>query len=498
MKLLGSFDIKRPKASSAAGIIALLACGVIAATEECAPLSPEAVSWWSGEVDGGDSIASNHGVLKPGVSLAPGKVGTAFSLDGTGFVEVPDSPSLRLSSASQFSLEAWVFPTSFAGQDWVPLGAIKPYYYGLLYNTRDRFLRGHTEDGNRWIYADAGFDLPLNQWTHVAQTWDGSAVKVYANGKLLGSGAIAGSRDGRIEGPLDVGKWELTVPTAQLFTFTGLVDEILVYRSALGTEDISASYAAGSAGKCPGLQVALVQLGLRCASLVVRTNQPIRGGEVGFAFDPEMVSPVRVTPGDDLPGGARIQSNLNLLNPCAGESPLTRGIVLGWINPAEEPTPAGTHELLRICFSTPEGVEVGSCSELAFVSCLGPPEAPVRNVVAGVDGRSIPLEGANGSVCINEESSFTRGDANLDGNRDITDPIVVLQCLFLGALCSSCLDAMDADDDGVLNITDPIYLLEWRFLDGPPPKAPFPDCGKDPTPDALEDCMPADACAGAN
>jgi len=480
---------------SVSGLVFGFLTGTAAPAEVCAPLSPEAVSWWSGERNGADSIGSNQGVLEPGAGIAPGRVGMAFSLDGTGFVEVPDSPSLRLSSSSSFSLEAWVFPTGFAGQDWIPLGAVKPYYYGLLYNTRDRFLRGHTEDGTRWIYADAGFELPLNQWTHVAQTWDGSAVKIYANGKLVGSGAIPGSRDGRVEGPLHLGRWELASVPGQLFTFTGLVDEVLVYRTALSAEEVSASYAAGSAGRCSGNRVELVQEGLRCVSLLVRTDRPIRGGEVGFAFDPKTVIPVRVAAGADLPEGARIQSKLDLANPCAGESPLTRGIVLGWINPAEEPTPAGSHELMRICFSAPAGTETGSCSDLAFVSCLGPPEAPVRNVVSAVDGVSVPLEQGSGRVCLDEESLFRRGDANLDGNSDITDPIVVLQCLFLGSLCSNCSDAMDADDSGVLDITDPIYLLEWRFLDGPPPGAPFPDCGKDSTPDTLDDCLAAAPCA---
>jgi hypothetical protein len=86
------------------------------------------------------------------------------------------------------------------------------------------------------------------------------------------------------------------------------------------------------------------------------------------------------------------------------------------------------------------------------------------------------------------EASLRRGDANADGELDISDPVTILECLFLGGDCGSCPDAWDGNDDGVIHIGDPIYLLEWQFRVGTPPAAPFPACGPDPTVDGLGDC----------
>lgn len=77
---------------------------------------------------------------------------------------------------------------------------------------------------------------------------------------------------------------------------------------------------------------------------------------------------------------------------------------------------------------------------------------------------------------------FRRGDANADGDLNITDPMYVLNFLFLGGPAAPCGRAADADGSGTLNITDPVYLLNYLFLGGPAPAAPYdPEggCGVD-------------------
>jgi len=89
------------------------------------------------------------------------------------------------------------------------------------------------------------------------------------------------------------------------------------------------------------------------------------------------------------------------------------------------------------------------------------------------------------SVTAQSGATFIRGDANVDGDRNITDAVYLLGCSFLGTECPSCGDAGDLDDDGMLNITDPVYLLNFLFSGGPAPPAPFDACGPDPTGDEL-------------
>tara|TARA_Y100000588_G_scaffold264083_1_gene278837 strand:- start:53 stop:556 length:504 start_codon:yes stop_codon:yes gene_type:complete len=88
-----------------------------------------------------------------------------------------------------------------------------------------------------------------------------------------------------------------------------------------------------------------------------------------------------------------------------------------------------------------------------------------------------------------EETLLIRGDCDSNGEVNITDPICVLQYLFLDIPGQACFRSSDADGSGELNITDPIYLLNYLFSGGAPPLDPFPLCG--PFPEAP---LPGDNC----
>lgn len=80
---------------------------------------------------------------------------------------------------------------------------------------------------------------------------------------------------------------------------------------------------------------------------------------------------------------------------------------------------------------------------------------------------------------------FIRGDANQDGNIDISDAVYILRYLFvIGPM--GCQDAADVNDDGVIDIGDAVRLLDFLFWSGAAPiPAPYPEPGQDPTPDTL-------------
>ena len=79
-----------------------------------------------------------------------------------------------------------------------------------------------------------------------------------------------------------------------------------------------------------------------------------------------------------------------------------------------------------------------------------------------------------------QAQGFIRGDFNQDG---IVDQADVLMCMTGGPFL--CDDAADANDDGVLTMGDCAYLTSYLY-GGLPPPPPFPGCGTDPTPDALD------------
>ena len=89
-----------------------------------------------------------------------------------------------------------------------------------------------------------------------------------------------------------------------------------------------------------------------------------------------------------------------------------------------------------------------------------------------------------------QDCEFVRGNIinrSSDGGVvvDLNDGVEILAFLFLGNAgslpASGCVDAADVNDNGLVDLHDYIALVDFRFSDGPPPPAPFPDAGTDPT-----------------
>ena len=144
--------------------------------------------------------------------------------------------------------------------------------------------------------------------------------------------------------------------------------------------------------------------------------------------------------------------------------------------PSIPPAPGpGGQNIMTLSFSSDT---VGSTA-LTLTDGLGSPPTDNILVVGGL--ATTPLK-VNGSINVVNFNLFQRGDCNQDGNgTNIADGIFLLNHLFQGGPESSCEDACDLNDDSMLDATDAIYVFNYRFLAGPPPAAPFPDEGIDPT-----------------
>ena len=81
---------------------------------------------------------------------------------------------------------------------------------------------------------------------------------------------------------------------------------------------------------------------------------------------------------------------------------------------------------------------------------------------------------------------FIRGDADADGEANLSDAVATLNWLFRQAAPPACVDAADVDDNGQVALTDPVRLLHHLFTAGPPPAPPWPQVGVDPSADTLD------------
>ncbi len=132
----------------------------------------------------------------------------------------------------------------------------------------------------------------------------------------------------------------------------------------------------------------------------------------------------------------------------------------------------------------PPGDTVPRSIGVPFMDGLGKP--PVA-VAFTVDGTAITPETHNGIIQIKmPPPEFIRGDANDNGEVNISDPIYLLEFLFAGGSPPPCEDAADANDDGKLDLADAVAALTYLFGGGtiPPPSPPGPP-GPDPTLDPL-------------
>jgi len=67
-----------------------------------------------------------------------------------------------------------------------------------------------------------------------------------------------------------------------------------------------------------------------------------------------------------------------------------------------------------------------------------------------------------------------RGDANFDGEFDLSDPVTVISHAFLGGPLPECRNAADFNLDLSLDLTDPITMLGTLFLGTEAPGGPEP------------------------
>ncbi len=86
------------------------------------------------------------------------------------------------------------------------------------------------------------------------------------------------------------------------------------------------------------------------------------------------------------------------------------------------------------------------------------------------------------------ETLFRRGDANIDGQVDVSDVVFVLLALTGDADRLVCVDAADSNDDSAVDISDALTTLMELFSGVPIPDPGADSCSSDPTEDEL-DCQ---------
>jgi hypothetical protein len=205
------------------------------------------VGYWSFDEGSGSIVHDssgngNQGVLNNGPVWVDGRFGKALSFDGVDdYVRI--KPSLSLDVTSQITVEAWVYPRAYVDNT----GHVSHIISRCDDSGGHIYVLSTYPDSYKISYSvnpDSGqkssiADLPLNVWTHLAMTYDGSYIRLYINGELDSSYAQTGSIS-TTSNWLAIG----CKPTGReggsgsYAYFNGIIDEVRIYNRALSQQEI--------------------------------------------------------------------------------------------------------------------------------------------------------------------------------------------------------------------------------------------------------------------
>ncbi|HXH12490.1 MAG TPA: LamG-like jellyroll fold domain-containing protein [Alphaproteobacteria bacterium] len=176
----------------------------------------------------------NHGTISGAAWTSSGRFGKALTFDGVNdWVTVNDAPSLDLTTG--MTLAAWVYPTTNTGWRTIVIKEQSGQLIYALYSSTDsKKPSGHVFVNGKDEILRGPSQLPLNTWTHLATTYNGSVLRLYVNGVQVSSRSVSGSiltstRPLRIGGNSVWPEW-----------FKGRIDEVRVYNRALSGGEIQA------------------------------------------------------------------------------------------------------------------------------------------------------------------------------------------------------------------------------------------------------------------
>ncbi|HUI92323.1 MAG TPA: LamG-like jellyroll fold domain-containing protein [Chitinivibrionales bacterium] len=180
----------------------------------------------------------NNGSAYGGPAWVAGYSGNALYCDGVNdYVSVPNSNSLTITN--QLSVSAWIKPEK--GSMWYRIVGMSnstqsenTWCLGMAMNGGIYFCVWNSNGQNNTNCSQL---IPLNKWSHVAGTWDGTTLRAYLNGVLQPEQVAAYGPVLSSTGPLIIGR-----KPDNTYYFQGAIDEVIIFNRALSQSEITGLY----------------------------------------------------------------------------------------------------------------------------------------------------------------------------------------------------------------------------------------------------------------
>lgn len=200
----------------------------------------EVLALWLFDEGSGDTVIDstgngNDGIIV-GAKYVPGKYGTALRFDGEAYVDIGLPDSLQNGIEQAFTGEVWVKANEQPPADHSTI---------IFIQTGGPIAMGFTSSTGGGLYGYAGESIkitdprgpdgiPVGEWFHFAQVYDGEVQKLYFNGEEIASqnalDAVTHTEDA-----WTIGAWSTH---DQLWLEDVVLDEFRVLNEALEPEEL--------------------------------------------------------------------------------------------------------------------------------------------------------------------------------------------------------------------------------------------------------------------
>lgn len=224
-----------------------------------------------------DFIGTRDGTIVGPKTIYQSNGVEALWLDGNTYVQLAANFVGLPLPTRDLSVEAWVALN--AGTTWGGIlgviqdnGSAEEGWLLGYNNSQFNFAvsSAGADDGNgllTYLNADTGYTL--QRWHHVVGTYDGTHQRIYVNGRLAGVSSVqSGDLNYPASAPYDIGAYH---DDNEFFLMNGWIKEVKLYRVALTSNEVAASFQAGSNILSQPLEPPPVAV---CSNAIPRTNSP--------------------------------------------------------------------------------------------------------------------------------------------------------------------------------------------------------------------------------
>lgn len=271
------------RALSAEEVASISNAGIAGKYKTQATVPSDIAAWYPADGNTDDLQAANSATMQGGATYAIGKVGQAFSLNGTNaYVSAPSTPTNDPTGAANgATMEAWIYLNQ------LPSAAGRNFYIlskSGTGTTDDLAIFVGTDNGLKTLWGSSVsggvITLQSGQWYHVAVVYTPTdqVLRYYFNGVFSNTQSAGVPRTPSGE-PLTIGRD--TSPAGNTF-FNGLIDETAIYNRALTEAEIRDQYHAGSLGKYKGASAPTVTNTTKTGEATVTFGSLTNGGAVNL------------------------------------------------------------------------------------------------------------------------------------------------------------------------------------------------------------------------